>query len=352
MSRRSRRLVRSYLALVQRDGLSAALIGPEVGGHGAAERIRGILESTDEYYADPLSGLSTLQDVLDQRVAEVEAAARSMGLRFDARHVLTALYPLGDVNAWGAPANSGDLILVSRGALGLTFLTLKINMMSAQMFGEPALIDRAQTVGALADVFAAHFRHGDPWRAPRLPSLTGHRAVMLDLLVNAAARFMIGHEYAHVAGRHPHVDRTTLKSADSAVEVYTRLWDDEFDADRVGAHLVLADQRLAAAAEQDPHFVRRHGLASVAAATGPMYVLLLDLVLHELDGELKVTGYPPAATAHPHPGKRWDALWPVIEQEYANQASPPPPLELPGGLMRWFENLFTDLVPAVRDRLA
>ncbi|WP_436501369.1 hypothetical protein [Actinokineospora sp. HUAS TT18] len=352
MSRRSRRLVRSYLALIQRDGLSAALMGPTVGGQGAADRVRAILESTDDYVADPLSGLSTLQDVLDLRVGEVEAAARSLDLRFDPRHVVTALYPLGDVNAWSVPANGGDLILVSRGALGLAFLTLKINLMSTPLFGEPAMLARDQTVTALADVFAAHFRHGDPWRAPRLPSLTGHREIMLDLLVNAAARFMVGHEYAHVIGQHPHVDKATLKSKDSAVEVYTRLWDDEFAADRVGAQLVLADQRLAAAAEQDPHFVRRHGLAAVAAATGPMYLVLLDLVLHELDGDLKVTGYPPASTAHPHPGKRWDALWPVIEQEYGQATTAQPPLELPGSLMRWFENLFTDLVPAVRERLA
>jgi hypothetical protein len=327
-------------------------MGPAVGGQGAAERVRAILESTDDYVTDPLSGLSTLQDVLDLRVAEVEAAALSLDLRFDPRNIVTALYPFGDVNAWNAPANGGDLILVSRGGLGLAFLTLKINMMSASMFGEPALIDRDQTVAALADVFAAHFRYGDPWRAPRLPSLTGHREVMLDLLVNAAARFVIGHEYAHVIGGHAHADKVTLKSMDSAVEVHTRLSDDEFAADRAGARLVLADQRLAAAAEQDPHFVRRHGLATVAAATGPMCLVLLDLVLHELDGDLKVTGYPPASTAHPHPSKRWDALWPVVEHEYARQATPPQPLELPGGLMRWFENLFTDLVPAVRQRLA
>lgn len=351
MSRRSRKLVTTYLALLQRDGLSGRLIGPEAGGQNTAERVGALLTATDDYVADPLRHLSSTQDVLDRRVEEVEAAAHALNLRFDPRHIVTGLYPLGDVNAWTTPAAGGDLILMSSGAMGLVFLTLKINMMSAQMFGEPPLLDRAQTLAALADVFAAHLRHGDPWRSTPLPPLTGHREVMLDLLVNASVRFAIGHEYGHIAAKHAPVGRTTLTSVDSKVDVHTRSVEDEFEADRVGANLVLTEQWMAAAAERDPQFVRRHGLAAAAAATGPLYFLLLDLVLHELDGELKVVGYPPAASAHPPPGQRWDALWPVIEQEYARAPSQVPPLDLPGGLMRWYEHLFLDLVPAIAERL-
>jgi hypothetical protein len=351
VSSRSRRLVNSYLAIVQRDGLSGRLIGPSVGGQGTAERIGALLSSTDDYFPDPLRNLSSHQDVLDRRVAEIESAAESMDLRVDARHVVTGLYPLGDVNAWTTPANGGDLILMSSGSMGLILLTLKINMMSAQMFGEPALLDREQALGALADIFAAHFTFGDPWRAPQLPRLTGHRETMLELLVNAAERFVIGHEYGHIAAKHAHAGKITLSSVDSKIDVYTRQAEDEFEADRIGAHLVLTEQRMAAAAEKDPQFVRRHGLAAAAAATGPLYFLLLDLVLHELDRELKVVGYPPASTPHPPSGKRWDALWPIIEEEYGRATAPQPPLDLPGGLMRWYENIFTDLVPAVAKRL-
>ncbi|SDI86205.1 protein of unknown function [Actinokineospora alba] len=351
MSTRSRKLVTTYLALVQRDGFSGRLIGPAVGGHNTAERIGALLAATEDHVAEPLRRLSSAQDTLDRRVEEVETAAHSLNLSFDPRRIVTGLYPLGDLNAWTTPAAGGDLILMSSGAMGLVFLTLKINMMSAQMFGEPPILDRPQTLAALADVFAAHLRYGDPWRSAPLPPLTGHREVMLDLLVNASVRFAIGHEYGHIVAKHAPVGRTTLTSVDSKVEVHTRSVEDEFEADRLGAQLVLTEQWLAAAAETDPQFVRRHGLAAAAAATGPLYFLLLDLVLHELDGELKVVGYPPAPSGHPPSGQRWDALWPVIEQEYARATMPVPPLDLPGGLMRWFEHLFLDLVPAIAQRL-
>lgn len=351
MTQRSSLLLRSYLDLVELHGLGPYLAGPTETGAGSIDRARALLASGRRYVNAPLAGVSSFQDVVDRRILEIEATLPALGHQIDERHVLAGLFPIGEVNAWTTPADDGDLILMNSGTLGLVYLTLKINLMSGQMFGEAPLIDRHTSVELLADVFAAYFLVNDPWRAQRLPRLGPQREAMLELLVNAAERFVLAHEYGHVVARHAHRDASSLPATGGDVTVYTRRWADEFEADRIGAHIVLAEQRAAKAAERDPQFVRRHYLADAAAATGVFYFLLVDQVVHELATQIGAIGVPPASTSHPPSSKRWDALWPIVEQEYLASDAKQPPLHLPDAHLQWYQQLFPALVTAVSVRL-
>jgi hypothetical protein len=351
MTERSRLLLGSYLDLVDEHGLHDHLVGPTEAGHGTLGRAHTLLASGQRYVDAPLAGVSALQDIADRRVTDVENCLGGLGHKVDERHVLTGLFPIGEVNAWTTPADDGDLILLNRGTFGLIHLTLKINLMSAVVFDQPALTDRDTTVELLAEVFAAYFRVNDPWRARQLPRLDPQRETMLGLLVNAAERFVVAHEYGHVIAGHAHRDESALPAADGEVPVYTRHWADEFEADHIGARIVLAEQRAAKAAERDPQFVRRHYLADAAAASGVLYFLLLDMVVQVLATEINVLGLSDAATSHPSSNDRWDQLWPIVRQEYQTSDAEQPPLHLPDAHLQWYDQMLSDLVPAVAARL-
>ncbi len=134
---------------------------------------------------------------------EVHEKAQAIGLP-DPGDVLLGLIPDPTFNACAVSVPGGHLILLNTGFCDLAYSLLKIqNLSMAVKYQEepdqplPPILSEEEAQENICQVVRDYFSNVDTKRATRIPAQAGARGHIIEMMVSAVYRFVIGHEYAH-----------------------------------------------------------------------------------------------------------------------------------------------------------
>lgn len=252
--------------------------------------------------------LDTVKQVIEEAVARAGYQLSS--------EVFVGEFPTRSFNAQVTLCDPGFLILLNSGLYSFVHLAMKVLSLSVEFaefdaqgkhipstrFGKSPFA-KAEEQEALLEIILAYLMYKEPFKATRLPVQHSYKTKIAADLVAACVNFAIAHEYGHIIDGH--LASSSIKSTDTAsgpLEVITKNYQQEFEADGIGARLIL----LSAGHFENNTLVfgidSQHWLAISIALAGPLLFLGLDQLVTRVASEifekeeLMLCGdHPPAA---------------------------------------------------------
>lgn len=207
----------------------------------------------------------TFQRMIRHMAEETEEVIRTGLSMQPPQNVFAGEFPTGSFNALACPVDNGTLILVNTGTMALISKMIRLMVINIfeHLIGDilpkdvlkdvlkdekvdirfksgKSPLSVAEVVENIARCVFGYVASDDASILPKLPVLGGPQRVSWSSLTLATERFIIAHEYGHAIAGHLDRSRTAVHAREIAgLKVYKKAWDDEFEADLIGARLVL-----------------------------------------------------------------------------------------------------------------
>lgn len=255
---------------------------------------------------------------IEETALEVEATIRALPA-FAGRFrddVFVGEFPTGSVNCQTVKVDDGFLVLVNSGTLMM--LQQVVTFLWRGNADDPNSPESLQAADGVAEVLAAYVQHGDPYYGPK-PLVGGMLAFASILMISAARKFVVAHEYGHILAGHlsgPNAEQVKLETEVGGLEVLRKNYAQEFEADDIGYRLTLGvasiqDFNLAAidAGYSGDLHAMHEGAKQKSLIAGPFVALTVDAILRRFyDSRRSAGGKVPSDDAHPPADDRIQAL--------------------------------------------
>jgi hypothetical protein len=221
--------------------------------------------------------------------------------------VYAGQFPTGLFNAQAVGVADGALLLINTGLMmfiyqcaKLLFLNVQLTLhddAGAQHGSVSQQMTNAEIIEALSDIILAYrFRRNSTF-ATRFPFESGLRGLLTATLAQSAERFVLAHEYGHAIAGHltgGRAVRQIVTDNGLRIELLSKSWEEEIEADLYGAHLVLPPSKRTIDSEGalQPLGFR---------LAGPLFFFALDDLISTIDetifgrGGAEITDHPPAS---------------------------------------------------------
>jgi hypothetical protein len=262
-----------------------------------------------------------LQPVLDSLSEEIHKSANRSQNSIPAE-TFAGVLPTGAFNAQATAAGGGYLILVNDGLLMFVHQVTKIMAFAlrfhdfdnaGRLIEHPEMGFATHTLdeirAALSEVVYAYLAFEYSAAASRFPAQGGIRGMVASLLRWFVELFAVAHEYGHLIGGHVSPEWTKrLEVAGSDVDVLAKKRTDEFEADHLGAQLLIGASGVAS-----------NPALSMSAVAGPLIFFELDSLITRV--QLDVFGSDRRVVIdHPPSNERAESLRPLFEETFGSDA--------------------------------
>jgi hypothetical protein len=207
----------------------------------------------------------TFQRVVRFLVTQIESVVEPcLGIQ-PLKDIFAGEFPTGSFNALAAPVKNGTLLLMNTGAMALISKLIRLmvinifehligNISPQEYFKDQQAtfnfksgqspLSVAELVERIALCVFGYVISDNALSLPNLPILGGPQRISWAHLTLSTEKFIIAHEYGHALAGHLSSARSGLHSREiGGLKIYKKLWDDEFEADLLGARLVLCEAR-------------------------------------------------------------------------------------------------------------
>lgn len=254
-----------------------------------------------------------LQPILDSIVADMDACLARLRLQ-PLGQTFAGLLPTGDFNARTASLGCGVLIVVNTGLMMLLHLVVKATSSAMRLsdvapdgeiipdafVGPPTMtLDEVRSIATTAIV--AYLLFGDAALSRRVAAQTGLRSELSSRILRACELFAVAHELGHQACGHlvaPGSQALALvpdgRTTVDSIEVVSRDWHQEFEADEMAVRIMLAHDEVA--------------VVGMLFAMGPAIFFATDMLTARIRQRFLMHIAPALARDHPPSDQRWAAV--------------------------------------------
>lgn len=205
---------------------------------------------------------ATFNPMIEKFAKEIESSIRKVKpTRMET--VFAGEFITGDFNACALRATNGILVLINTGVMNLihqvtTLLGYRVRMNET----DSDILEPHRAVPILADTAISYLVEGDSLLAERVPPLYGAKGNLIAGLRRECERFVLAHEYGHAIGGHLSGDnQETCESKVARLVLIKKSWEQEFEADRLGLKLLLAEDEDYIAKENEFRLTIREKIA-------------------------------------------------------------------------------------------
>ena len=215
-------------------------------------------------------------DPMEELGNEVASSFQQLGRAIDVP-VLVRTFPTGTFNAHVRVVSNGALILVNSALKALLHQVTKVIGLSTPQLNPKPHLSEEQLAEEFAKIVYAFLRFGDSREAARLPLLDERTAFFSTALLYEAERFVVSHEYAHLAAGHlGDRPKTKIRTSAGMLEVLSVSRRQEEEAD------LLACKALFNLREDHPMRILFKEIYPRFHACGPLLLFALDDLLTDV----------------------------------------------------------------------
>ena len=302
----------------------------------------------------------TFQRMLRHMAEETEEVIRTGLSMQPPQNVFAGEFPTGSFNALACPVENGTLILVNTGTMALISKMIRLMVINifehligdispGDLFKDEKVDFRfksgksplsvAEVVENIARCVFGYVASDDASILPKLHVLGGPQRISWSNLTIATERFIIAHEYGHAIAGHLDRSRTAVHAREIAgLKVYKKAWDDEFEADLIGARLVLHQARNPKLKEGTTLGTKESKELRDASESFAVSGALIFCKLDELVTEVERALYPEDAASawgdHPPSQQRYERLLEFFTKESSTFA-----IKSAAELTNWLDNV-------------
>jgi hypothetical protein len=281
-------------------------------GDPMAESILIAYEKNRDRYRAETRHPATIQ--VEKAAADVEATIRALPVFAERFHdeVFVGEFPTGSINCETVKVGGGFLVLVNSGTLMM--LQQVVTFLWRGDPDHPTAPESLLAADGVAEILAAYVEHGDPYYGPK-PLAGGVPAFAGSLMVSAAMKFVVAHEYGHILAGHlaePDAETLALETKVGSIEVLRKNHAQEFEADDIGYRLTLGvaaneafDLAVIDAGKSGDLDAVRAGLKQKCVIAAPFVPLTVDAILDKFYAAARSAANKPASRdTHPPADER------------------------------------------------